>query len=78
MGVTVTFDQSNYVSIQFVSAVKAGFLRMARFALGSVQIWFERMRQRQVLSQLDERLLRDVGLTQEKVRTELHKPFWKP
>ncbi len=38
---------------------------------------FERQRQRAALGRLDERLLRDVGLTREQARREVAKPPWR-
>ncbi len=37
-----------------------------------------RQRQRRALAELDDRLLRDVGLTRDQAQDEAHKPFWKP
>jgi uncharacterized protein YjiS (DUF1127 family) len=36
----------------------------------------ERWRQRQTLCDLDERLLRDIGITREQAEGEADKPFW--
>lgn len=40
-------------------------------------IWSERARQRRHLSQLDERMLKDIGLSYGDIWSEIHKPFWK-
>ncbi|MEM9319257.1 MAG: DUF1127 domain-containing protein [Pseudomonadota bacterium] len=37
---------------------------------------FDLWRQRRALSQLDDRLLRDVGLTQEQAKAEIKRPIW--
>ena len=50
--------------------------RLARI-LGKVVFWHERARQRRRLSQLDERLLADMGLDRVRVRQEVCKPFWR-
>jgi uncharacterized protein YjiS (DUF1127 family) len=39
--------------------------------------WARRRRARYELAQLDERLLRDVGLTRQQVERERSKPFWR-
>jgi uncharacterized protein YjiS (DUF1127 family) len=39
--------------------------------------WWDRARQRHHLLQLDDRLLKDVGLTRADVEGEAAKPFWK-
>jgi uncharacterized protein YjiS (DUF1127 family) len=38
--------------------------------------WFERSRQRRALADLDDRLLRDIGVTCTQARREAAKPFW--
>jgi len=43
-----------------------------RFAVGH-----ERRRQRLALARLDDRMLRDIGLTAADVEGEVTKPFWK-
>ncbi len=40
--------------------------------------WQERANQRHALTQLDDRLLRDVGLDRVDVDREVAKPFWAP
>lgn len=46
--------------------------------LGTIQLWVERSRQRSILRQLDEHLLRDIGLSREEALREAAKPFWLP
>ncbi len=43
------------------------------------QLWFEleKARQRGLLKHLDDRQLKDLGLTREQVEREARKPFWK-
>ena len=43
-----------------------------------VAAWMERRRSRRHLAQLDERLLRDIGLTPGEAMEEAAAPFWKP
>lgn len=47
------------------------------WALDHVQVWVERRRARLDLARLDERLLRDVGLSNADVQAEMSKPFWQ-
>lgn len=39
-------------------------------------LWQERARQRHALAELDERMLKDIGLTRRAVSSEIVKPFW--
>lgn len=39
--------------------------------------WRARAGQRRRLAELDDRMLRDIGLTRADVRMELEKPFWR-
>lgn len=42
-----------------------------------IESWQERARQRRALLALDERLLKDIGLTRADAVREGRKPFWK-
>jgi uncharacterized protein YjiS (DUF1127 family) len=44
----------------------------------TLAVWRERVRQRQALHDLDDRLLKDIGLTRDQVEAEWDKPFWRP
>ena len=46
-------------------------------ATDAILTWHERARSRVHLSQLDERALRDLGLTRRDVMVETSKPFWR-
>jgi uncharacterized protein YjiS (DUF1127 family) len=43
-----------------------------------IWFWMERSRQWRALAELDDRLLRDIGLTRDETRRECAHPFWKP
>ncbi len=51
--------------------------RVTRRGLGMIVVWHERYLQRQTLARLDERMLRDIGLTPLDAQTEYDKPFWR-
>ena len=40
--------------------------------------WVERARQRRHLAELDDRLLRDIGVSRAEVEAEISRPFWRP
>ncbi len=44
--------------------------------LGLFATWYDRWDQRRNLAQLDERLLRDIGLDRHRAAQEARKPFW--
>lgn len=46
-------------------------------ALKRVALWIERLRQRRALASLDERMLRDIGITRFDAARECDKPFWR-
>ncbi len=39
--------------------------------------WIERTSQRRALAELDERMLRDIGITRVEATRECEKPFWR-
>ena len=43
----------------------------------TIAVGIERRRQRVALARLDDRMLRDIGLTTADVEGEVTKPFWK-
>ncbi len=40
--------------------------------------WADRARQRRHLAGLDDRLLRDIGISRVEVEAEISRPFWRP
>ncbi|MGI9276696.1 MAG: DUF1127 domain-containing protein [Endozoicomonas sp.] len=42
-----------------------------------IQEWKFRARSRRYLAEMDQRLLRDIGINQADQREEIAKPFWK-
>jgi uncharacterized protein YjiS (DUF1127 family) len=54
-------------------ATKAAFGRVIVMQLR----WADRVRNRRMLAELDERMLRDIGLSCFDVQRETDKPFWR-
>jgi uncharacterized protein YjiS (DUF1127 family) len=52
----------------------SGFARGMR---GVLREWWRRKNDRRELARLDERMLRDIGLTRFDVDYEINKPFWR-
>jgi uncharacterized protein YjiS (DUF1127 family) len=46
--------------------------------LALLRTWYQRRRSRILLSQLDDRSLKDIGLTYYEAEHEANKPFWRP
>lgn len=57
---------------EFTRALK----RLTDDVFSTVLEWQERARQRRHLSELDERMLQDIGVTRADVDRETAKPFW--
>jgi uncharacterized protein YjiS (DUF1127 family) len=60
------------------SASRIDIAARARRAFSALLAWQERAAMRRGLARMDDRLLRDIGLTRADVRRELGKPFWRP
>ena len=58
------------------SIVAAGQAALSSLA-GMTIIWLNRHRSRRDLSELDDRLLADVGISREDALREAGKPFWR-
>ncbi len=52
-------------------------LMLDRFRRREIAIEFEKVRQRRILLELDDRLLRDIGITRAEAMREARKAFWK-
>lgn len=51
--------------------------RLVAAAGAAVIRWLERSQQRRALQRLDDRMLRDIGLSRADVAGESAKPFWR-
>lgn len=52
-------------------------IRLFARLLETLECWHQRTRQRTALAELDDRLLKDIGLTRADVAREIRKPFWR-
>ncbi len=59
-------------------APRASFGRVLRHLKRRVVTWQERAQMRRGLAAMDDRLLRDIGLTRCQAARECGKPFWRP
>ena len=46
--------------------------------LATIQVWSDRRRQRLRLQELEDWMLKDIGITREEADGEVRKPFWMP
>ena len=80
MGAARIVEASRFVDVwmyaggKSVTWVKTGYAATFRRLL---KCWRERMRQRYELSELDPRMLRDIGITEEQAGREVLKLFWQ-
>jgi len=47
------------------------------FVVAVMREWYRRSRERTQLASLDDRMLRDIGVTRGEVLAEINKPFWR-
>jgi uncharacterized protein YjiS (DUF1127 family) len=63
----------------FVAAhVPGGLLASLGSAATRLGVWLTRHRQRRQLAELDDAMLKDIGLSRADVYGEVTKPFWRP
>ena len=55
------------------SSIRRALVRM----VGHCSAWIDISRQRRVLAELDDHLLRDIGITRYDAAHEVAKPFWR-
>lgn len=48
------------------------------YVLRTIEVWWQRQRERARLAQLDDRMLKDIGLVRGDIDTEINKGFWQP
>ncbi len=60
-----------------LEAITERFFDGAARLLRAIPAWYERARQRRHLMALDDRLLRDIGISRAEALREFDKPFWR-
>ncbi len=56
----------------------SGLRRLGARGLDRLLLWTERAGQRHRLAELNDHMLRDIGLSRADVMAEVSKPFWRP
>ena len=69
--------QSNLIHHTDVALMLTSSARVLRTIWNCIKQWDERARQRHHLANLDDHLLKDIGLTPDDVRRECSKSFWR-
>jgi uncharacterized protein YjiS (DUF1127 family) len=59
-------------------AVRRPLRRALDRSVATLRAWRQRSRERAELARLDDRMLRDIGVTRCDVWREINKPFWRP
>ncbi len=81
----MTLQQQTSPHIISVPRIAPSYRKERVFALSgmfqrtmtALRLWRERSAQRRALGKLDDRLLKDIGLTREQARRETLKLFWQ-
>ena len=60
-----------------IDGFRSSSFARARSFLETLALWHERDRQRRQLASLDERFLRDMGISSAAAAREANKPFWR-
>lgn len=71
--------QASFASVASAARLlghELGFLAIR--ALDEIANWHERLRERESLRAMDERMLKDVGLSRADIAHEGQKTFWQP
>ncbi len=69
--------KSERSSFRPTTGERLSFVGMLVRLADRIAVGHERRRQRLALARLDDRMLRDIGLTAADVECEVTKPFWK-
>jgi uncharacterized protein YjiS (DUF1127 family) len=74
----MTWNHQGRSTSQHMASSALSLGHLIENCLRILNYWSERARSRQALGELDERLLRDVGLTLAQAQRESSMAFWQP
>ena len=69
-------DHNNQLS-QCLPTCEEAVINPSKNLLKTFIFWIERTHQRKQLAKLDDRMLKDIGISRADVNQEIAKPFWK-
>ena len=76
MTVYTKVDHNNHLS-QCLPSCEDNVINPAKRLLKTLEVWIDRVRQRRQLATLDDRMLKDIGITRIEANREIAKPFWR-
>ncbi len=76
MTVYTEVNHNNHLS-QCLPSCEETVINPSRNLLNTFKFWIERSHQRRQLAKLDDRMLKDIGLSRADVNREISKPFWR-
>lgn len=74
---TGTSATRNATAVTVIARAAGAAARPLWKAVEGMFMGYERWRQRQALSRLDDHLLKDIGISRADVEQEITKPFWR-
>jgi uncharacterized protein YjiS (DUF1127 family) len=78
MGIIHKIEHGNASVIRSeFGGLSGNMVKLLVSAVATMMVWYERSRQRRHLAQLDERMLRDIGLNRGDVEREIQKRPWQ-
>ena len=69
--------KATYPRVVSPAKIPAAVMTGLHWIAGNVRQWSQRIRQRQALAELDDHLLKDIGVSRTAARIEATRPFWK-
>lgn len=75
-GINIAYSESGDRRTPLAAAAKVSAALLSLF--DRIATWQERAQARRRLGQLDDWMLKDVGLSRADVAREMGKPFWRP